>query len=403
VAGRRINRDAWPTDGAYLRLLRLFDQVHFENGLRSLRDTAKLAHVSHSTVNHMLPGRRLPGDERQVASLILALGGSKEDVGKAVLLYPHARRFVRPPERQREKASISQSVAEDDVGSAKIENVYQDSFDAMDAIASSYPSLTFSAPTGFSDLDTATGGLRPGQLTVIAGPPSVGKSTLGLGFARLSARAGKASLFLTLETDKNQVVMNVLAAEARLRRIDMRVGTMSDDDWTRMTRRMVEISDSPLFIDDSAPTEASEFERHLRDARAVDNIVVMVLDYVDLISVGASGSQAQDVERLMIRLKLIARELKVAIVAITSIWQPEHSGVRLASTEPPTLSDLGPPSVFAHADVVLLLHRPDLNDYENPRAGEADIIIAKNRNGPVGVVTVAHQLHYARFMELARD
>ena len=406
MTGRRVNQEKWPSDGDYRKLLQLFDRVHYENGLKSLREIAGAAHLSHSTINQILTGRRLPVDENQVAVLIAALGGSAEDATRAELLYPRARRYLNPP-KPRESVS-SAKLAEAQVAEAeyrdatKLDHLLQYSVDTMDSIASRYPKLSYAVPTGFSDLDAIAGGFRAGQLTVVAGLSAVGKSTLGLNFVMAAAKSGHPSLYLGLESEKSQAVMSVIAAEARLRKIDMRVGTMSDEDWTRLARRMMEIVDEPAYFEDVVPSSMDDFEQYLREASDSKNIELFVLDYAELMNFATQNRIDEGLEQFMLRLKLLARDLSISIVAIVSQWK-DRLGLTESYGWSPNLDDVNSAGTLRHADVVMILHRPDLYERDHPRAGEADIIVAKNRNGPTAIITVANQLHYGRFASLAID
>jgi replicative DNA helicase len=345
----------------------------------------------------------LPGDERQVAAIIGAMGGSVEDAIKAELLYPRARRDVNPPSNRlsgSRQAQKAESVALTSDGAVKFEDIFQQVIDEVDGIASRYPDISSAIPTGFTDLDSVIGGLRPGQLTLIAGEQAVGKSTLALDFARSSVKHGNPCLYNSLQSDKSQVVMDLLAAEARLRRVNMRSGTMSDDDWSRLLRRTSEIVQLPLFMEDDTPHDAGEFFGELRQFISDSQIKLVVVDYLELLAAALGGLAADYTERLVLDLKMVARRLNVSVVAITAQWSSDPSSPSSYSPAP-ALKDIGAQSLTRHADVVLIVHRPDLHDRDNPRAGEADLVIAKNRNGPSAIVTVAHQLHYGRFADLA--
>ncbi|MBA3844404.1 MAG: AAA family ATPase [Actinobacteria bacterium] len=405
MTGRRVNRKEWPVNGDYLKLLQVFDRVHYENGLKSLREIASAAHVSHSTINQILTGRRLPADENQVTALIAALGGSAEDATKAELLYPRARRNLNPPERRDSvsgaKRAEAQVAAEEYGDTTKLDHLLRYSMDLMDSIASNYPKLSHAVPTGLSDLDALTGGFRAGQLTIVAGLSAVGKSTLGLNFVMAAAKSGHPSLYLGLESEKSQAVMSIIAAEARLRKIDMRAGTMSDDDWTRLARRMMEIVDEPAYIEDTIPTSMADFEQYIREARSSKNIELLVLDYAELVAVATQDRVEENLEPFMLQLKLLARDLKMSVVAIVSQWKTDGLSLTESYKRSPNLDDVGSPGTLRHADVVMILHRPDLHERDHSRAGEADIIVAKNRNGRPAIVTVANQLHYGRFADMA--
>jgi replicative DNA helicase len=226
-------------------------------------------------------------------------------------------------------------------------------------------------------------------------------STLGLDFARsCSIRHGMSSVIFSLEMSRTEIVMRLLSAEARIRLQDMRGGRMSDDDWTRLARRMSEISEAPLFIDDSPNMTMMEIRAKARRLKQRHDLKLIVVDYMQLMTSGKKvESRQQEVSEFSRQLKLLAKELEVPLVAISQL----NRGPEQRTDKRPMLSDLRESgSLEQDADIVLLINRPDATERDDPRAGEADLILAKHRAGPQGVVTVAHQLHYSRFADLAR-
>ncbi len=226
-------------------------------------------------------------------------------------------------------------------------------------------------------------------------------STLGLDFARsASVKHGLTSAFFSLEMSKTEIVMRMLSAEARIRLGDMRGGRMSDDDWTRLARRMSEISEAPLFIDDSPNLTMMEIRAKARRLKQRHDLRLVVVDYLQLMSSGKrSESRQQEVSEFSRNLKLIAKELEVPVIAISQL----NRGPEQRTDKRPQLSDLRESgSLEQDADMVILINRPDAWERDDPRAGEADLIIAKHRAGPTATITVAHQLHYSRFADLAQ-
>ena len=255
-------------------------------------------------------------------------------------------------------------------------------------------------PTGFTDLDRLTNGLHPGQLIVLAARPAIGKSTLGLDLARsASIRHGMASVIFSLEMARNEITMRLLSAEARVALHHMRSGTMSDDDWTRLARKMSEMAGAPLFIDDSPNMSMMEIRAKCRRLKQRHDLKLVVVDYLQLMTSGRRvESRQQEVAEFSRSLKLLAKELEVPVVAISQL----NRGPEQRTDKRPMMSDLRESgSIEQDADVVVLLHREDAYERESPRAGEADLIVAKHRNGPTSTVTVAFQGHYSRFVDMA--
>jgi replicative DNA helicase len=226
-------------------------------------------------------------------------------------------------------------------------------------------------------------------------------STLGLDFLRsCSIKHRMASVIFSLEMSKSEIVMRLLSAEAKIKLADMRSGRMSDEDWTRLARRMSEISEAPLYIDDSPNLTMMEIRAKARRLRQKSDLRLVVVDYLQLMSSGKKVESRQlEVSEFSRQLKLLAKELEVPVVAISQL----NRGPEQRTDKKPMLSDLRESgSLEQDADMVILLNRPDAFERDDPRGGEADFILAKHRNGPTKTVTVAHQLHLSRFANMAR-
>jgi replicative DNA helicase len=227
-------------------------------------------------------------------------------------------------------------------------------------------------------------------------------STLGLDFLRsCSIKNRLASVVFSLEMSKSEIVMRLLSAEAKIKLADMRSGRMSDDDWTRLARRMSEISEAPLYIDDSPNLTMMEIRAKARRLKQKADLKLVVIDYLQLMTSGKKvESRQQEVSEFSRQLKLLAKELEVPVVAMSQL----NRGPEQRTDKKPMLSDLRESGAIEQdADMVILLHRPDAFERDDPRGGEADLILAKHRNGPTKTVTVAHQLHLSRFTNMARQ
>ncbi|MFO7250151.1 MAG: replicative DNA helicase [Actinomycetes bacterium] len=271
--------------------------------------------------------------------------------------------------------------------------------DEIEAIGSRGGQLS-GVPTGFADLDALTNGLHPGQMIVVAARPAIGKSTLGLDFARSAAiKHGLTTVVFSLEMSRNEITMRLLSAEAKVPLHTMRSGMMNDDDWQRLARRMSEVADAPLFIDDSPNMSMMEIRAKCRRLKQKHDLRFVIVDYLQLMSSPKKvESRQQEVSEISRALKLLAKELEVPVVAISQL----NRGPEQRTDKRPQVSDLRESgSIEQDADVVILLHREDAYERESPRAGEADLIVAKHRNGPTATVTVAFQGHYSRFVDMA--
>jgi replicative DNA helicase len=286
---------------------------------------------------------------------------------------------------------------------APLSDIMEGALDEIESISNRSGQMT-GVPTGFTDLDSLTNGLHPGQMVIIAARPAIGKSTLGLDLARsCSIRNGLTSVLFSLEMGRNEITMRLLSAEARVALHHMRSGTMTDDDWSRLARRMGEVSAAPLFIDDSPNMSMMEIRAKCRRLKQRHDLRLVIVDYLQLMSNGGSRrpeSRQQEVSEMSRALKLLAKELEIPVIAIAQL----NRGPEQRTDKRPMMSDLRESgSLEQDADVVILLHREDAYERESPRAGEADMIVAKHRNGPTATITVAFQGHYSRFVDMAQS
>ena len=254
-------------------------------------------------------------------------------------------------------------------------------------------------PTGFIDLDHLTNGLHPGQMVIVAARPGMGKSTLGLDFARAaSIKHGLCSVFFSLEMTKSEIVMRLLSAESSVPLNNIRKGDMRDEDWSRIAAKTSQVSQAPLFIDDSPNLTMMEIRAKARRLKQRFDLKLIVIDYMQLMSSGKKVESRQlEVSEFSRQIKLLAKELEVPVVDLSQL----NRGPETRQDKKPLLSDLRESgSLEQDADVVILLHREDAYDKSSPRAGEADFIVAKHRNGQTRTVTVAFQGHYSRFVDM---
>jgi replicative DNA helicase len=283
----------------------------------------------------------------------------------------------------------------------RLEDVMQQALDEIEAIGARGDELS-GVPTGFVDLDRLTNGLHPGQMIIIAARPAVGKSTLGLDICRAaSIKSGQTSAIFSLEMSRSEITMRLLSAEARVPLHHMRTGKLTEEDWARLARRMGEVAEAPLFIDDSPNLTMMEIRAKARRLKQRHDLKLIVVDYLQLMSPHKRAeSRQQEVSEMSRALKLLAKELEVPVVAISQL----NRGAEQRTDKKPQIADLRESgSLEQDADMVILLYREDIVEKESPRAGEADFIVAKHRNGPTATITVAFQGHYSRFVDMARS
>jgi replicative DNA helicase len=254
-------------------------------------------------------------------------------------------------------------------------------------------------PTGFTELDEMTHGLHGGQFVILAARPAVGKSTLALDFARTAAiKHKRATVFFSLEMGRAEIAMRLLSAESGIPLQDMRKGSLSDSSWARMAAVRGQINDSPLYIDDSPNMTLVEIRAKCRRLAQRVDLKMVVIDYIQLMTSGKKvENRQQEVSEFSRALKLLAKELGVPVVAISQLNRNSEQ----TKDKKPEISQLRESgSLEQDADVVILLHREGQYEKDHPRVGEADLILAKQRNGPTGTVVVAFQGQYSRFMNM---
>jgi replicative DNA helicase len=227
-------------------------------------------------------------------------------------------------------------------------------------------------------------------------------STLGLDFARsASIKHGLTSVIFSLEMSRNEITMRLLSAEAKVPLHHMRNGKMTDEDWAKLARKMGEVSEAPLFIDDSPNLTMMEIRAKARRLKQRHDLRMIIIDYMQLMTSGKKVESRQlEVSEFSRSIKLLAKELEVPVIAISQL----NRGAEQRSDKRPMLSDLRESgSLEQDADMVILLHREDAYERESTRPGEADFIVAKHRNGPTADVVVAFQGHYSRFVDMAHN
>jgi replicative DNA helicase len=259
-------------------------------------------------------------------------------------------------------------------------------------------------PTGFADLDSLTGGLHPGQMVIVAARPAIGKSTLGLDIARhVSVKHQLRSAIFSLEMGRKDLIRRAISAEARVPLHHLAPNAMTDDDWQRVAGARERVTTAPMVIDDSPHLTVMGIRTKARRLMQQGGLSLIVVDYLQLMSSGGSRrfeTRQTEVSVMSRGMKLLAKELHIPVVVLAQL----NRGPEQRSDKRPMLSDLRESGALEQdADLVILLHREDAYDPQSSRAGEADLIVAKHRNGPTATITVAFQGHYSRFVDMARS
>ena len=259
--------------------------------------------------------------------------------------------------------------------------------------------------SGFTDFDHKTGGLRGGDLIVIAGRPSMGKTTLALNiaeYAAVSPDSKAAVAIFSMEMPSEQLVTRMLASIGHVPLNSIRSGHISDDDWVRITAATSQLSEARIFIDETSaltPTELRARARRIkREANGLDLIVV---DYLQLMQVpGTQENRATEIAEISRGLKALAKELDVPVIAVSQL----NRGVEQRVDKKPVMSDLRESGAIEQdADMILLIYRDEAYDKNSTRKGIADIDLAKHRNGETGTFHLTFQGQYTRFINFAPD
>lgn len=252
--------------------------------------------------------------------------------------------------------------------------------------------------TGFTDLDEKTHGFQPGQLVIIAGRPAMGKSTFAMDIARHAADLRTPTIVFSLEMSIPEMAKRILAAESGIslnKLMDER--QLNFNDWECLNKTLQRIQDKPLFLDDSANMSMMEIRAKCRRLKQTQNLGLIVVDYLQLMSsLRPRENRTQEVSEFSRQLKLLAKELNVPVIALSQL----NRGVEQRQDKKPVLSDLRESgSIEQDADMVFFVYRPDVYD-PNDRPGEADIILSKHRNGPLGTFTLTFRGDLSRFDQM---
>lgn len=258
-------------------------------------------------------------------------------------------------------------------------------------------------PTGFADLDLMLSGLQGTDLLILAGRPSMGKTSLALNMAQNIARQGKSVGLISLEMSKEQLVERMFCSLLGVDSWKMKTGKLSQEDFARMGTVMDEMNNMKIFIDDSSGTSMSEMRAKIRRLQMENGLDVLFIDYLQLMSMGSAHgfgvNRVQEVSEISRSLKFLAREMRIPIVALSQLSRAVES----RPTKIPQLSDLRESgSLEQDADIVLMIYREDYYEEDTERKGVTDIFIRKHRNGPVGRIEMAFKKEQMTFVTLEK-
>ena len=266
------------------------------------------------------------------------------------------------------------------------------------------PSDITGIPTGYRDLDRETSGLQPGDLIIIAGRPSMGKTALALNMAEHAAVENKLPVAIfSMEMSGSQLAMRMLGSIGRLDQHKLRTGRLSDDDWNRLTNAVGKLHDAPILVDESGALNALELRARARRLhRQYGKLGLIVVDYLQLMQASSEGeNRATEISEISRSLKSLAKELKVPVVALSQLSRAVE---QRTGPKRPIMSDLRESGAIEQdADLILAIYREEVYTPDTPEKGVAEIIILKQRNGPIGTVKLTFLGEYTRFENYAQS
>ena len=256
-------------------------------------------------------------------------------------------------------------------------------------------------PSGFVDLDLITAGFQPSDFVVVAARPGMGKTSLCLNIAQYVGTKKDISVAIfSLEMSKDQVAQRMLCSEARIDAAKVRKGFIAEREWPELARAAGRLAEANIFVDDTPSISVLELRAKARRLKAEKGLGLVIVDYLQLMrGYGRPENRQQEISEISRSLKAMARELNVPVIAVSQLSR----AVEQRTPKRPQLSDLRESGAIEQdADLVLFIYREDYYNPNTPKKGIAEVIVAKQRNGPIGTVELMFQKDYARFENLAR-
>lgn len=280
--------------------------------------------------------------------------------------------------------------------STKLNEILKETFSRIENLHDRQSRLT-GLSAGFYDLDDITCGLQPSELIIVAARPSMGKTSLVLNVVEhVGVVEKKPVVIFSLEMSAQQVAQNMLCSHARIDAHKLRMGFLDDKQWSDLSYGLGSLSEAPIFIDDTPGLTVLEMRAKARRLKAQYDIQLVAVDYLQLMESSREENRQQEISVISRRLKSLARELKIPVIAVSQL----NRSVESREGHRPRMSDLRESgSIEQDADVIVLLHRD--NYYDPDKDNTAELIIAKQRNGPTGVVKLTFLSHFMRFESLA--
>jgi replicative DNA helicase len=327
------------------------------------------------------------------------------DVGNdiaAAAYHPEGRPIAElVDEAERRVFEIAETGQRRGTGFVRLQSVLGATIDRLDSLHQSQGSIT-GLPTGFNKLDDYTAGLQQGDLVIIAGRPSMGKTTLALNIAENAALGhGKPVAIFSMEMSVEQLALRMVSSLGRVDQSHLRNGRFADEDWPRINGAIQQMNEAPVFIDDAPALTPTEVRARARRLQREHGLALIVVDYLQLMQVaGTSENRATEISEISRSLKALARELRLPVIALSQL----NRSVEQRTDKKPVMSDLRESGAIEQdADLILFIYRDEVYHSDTQRKGIADITIAKQRNGPTGEFPLTFLGRFTKFENYAPE
>ena len=286
-------------------------------------------------------------------------------------------------------------------GFKPLKEVVSQTVDRLDILSRTEGQIT-GIPTGFTEMDEKTAGLQRGDLIVIAGRPSMGKTSLALNIAENAAIGHQIpTAIFSMEMSAEQLSFRMIGSIGRVSQTHLKTGNLTDDDWARVNSAVSMMSNAPIFIDDAPSLTPTEVRARARRLKRRHDLGLIIVDYLQLMQVaGTKENRATEISEISRSLKALAREVNVAVIALSQL----NRSVEQRTDKRPVMSDLRESGAIEQdADVIFFIYRDEVYDRDTPRKGIADIIIGKQRNGPTGEFRLTFMGEFTKFENLVAE
>lgn len=333
--------------------------------------------------------------ERSVLRQLIAVGTSISNVA----FNPEGRSSDEMLDLvERQVFEIAEKGAKRKGGFVQIKEVLSKVVDRIDTLFEQDSPIT-GLSTGFTDFDMQTSGLQPADLVIVAGRPSMGKTTFAMNLAEHAAIKSKQPVAVfSMEMPADALAMRMLSSLGQIDQHRLRTGRLNDDDWPRLTSAMALLNEAPLFIDDTPALTVTELRARARRLKREHGLSLIVIDYIQLMQGSGGENRATEISEISRSLKALGKELEVPVVALSQL----NRSLEQRPNKRPIMSDLRESGAIEQdADLIVFIYRDEVYNEDSPEKGKAEIIISKQRNGPIGTVALTFQGKYTRFENFA--